>query len=55
MQNFLFVYGCRTGEGVNANTKFAKNVINLFIDNFNLATGELVLPDAFSSIVSSDA
>ena len=51
----MFVYGCKTGEGVNSDTKFAKNVVDLLLDNFDLTTGEIVLPDAFASIVSNDA
>jgi hypothetical protein len=55
IQNFIFTFGCKPGAGVLANTSFAKDTIALLMKNFNIITGEVVLPDIFSSIVSSDA
>lgn len=55
VQNFIFTYGCPPGSGVLANTTFAKDTINLLLKNFDITTGEVPLPEIFSSIVSQDA
>ena len=51
----MFVYGCKQGVGLDKQTKFGKNIIDLLQDNFDLTTGEIVLPDVFTKIVSEDA
>ena len=49
------VYGCQPGEGVSASSRLVWDTIELFIKNFDPEKGELMLPDVYSRVVSSDA
>ena len=53
--NIIFVYGCQPGSGVSASSKLIFDTINLFIKHFDPKTGEIILPDIFSAVLSSDA
>ena len=50
----MFLFGCQPSECVDAKTKFIKDFINLINSNFD-ESGAVILPDAFSKVVSSDA
>ena len=51
----MFVFGCQPAYGVKAATKFMKNVIDLLSRNFEEESGEVLLPDVFQKVISSDA
>ena len=53
--NFIFLYGCQPGGGVSATTRLVKDAIDLYILHFDPENGTIILPDAYSEIVSSDA
>lgn len=53
--NFMFIFGCQPAYGVKADTKFIKNVIDLFLKNFDPDDGHILLPDCFARVISSDA
>jgi hypothetical protein len=40
---------------VKADTKFIRNVIELFMKNFDPDDGHVLLPDCFARVISSDA
>jgi hypothetical protein len=40
---------------VNATSKYVADLIDLYTRNFNPLNGELILPDVFSLVRSSDA
>ena len=52
--NFILLFGCQPSYGVLANSKYIKDFINLIISNFD-ESGSVVLPDALSRVMSSDA
>ena len=53
--NFMFIFGCQPAYGVRADSKFVKNVIDLFAKNFDPEGGHIMLPDCFARVISSDA
>ena len=53
--NIIFIYGCPPGEGVKATSLLVADTIKLYSDNFNTDKGEIILPDIYSKVVSSDA
>ena len=52
--NFILLFGCQPATGVLAESKYVKNFINLIIKNFD-ESGSVILPDALSRVMSSDA
>ena len=52
--NFILLFGCQPSYGVLANSKYVKDFINLITSNFD-DSGSVVLPDALSKVLSSDA
>ena len=53
--NFIFVFGCQPGFGINANSKLVDDTIELYKKNFDPEKGIIILPDVYSKVVSSDA
>ena len=53
--NFTLIYGCQPGEGVNAASKFIADLVNLYTTNFDPENGQIVIPDVYSKVLSSDA
>ncbi|MFN9904347.1 MAG: hypothetical protein ACK55Z_37345 [bacterium] len=49
------MYGCKTDHVVNADTKFANDLISLLFRNFDLCDGKLRIPQVFNRILSTDA
>jgi hypothetical protein len=49
------VFGCQTGGGINAASKLVADMIELYIRNFDPEKGEIILPDIYSEVMSSDA
>lgn len=53
--NFMFCFGCQPAYGVKADTKYIKNLIDLFTRNWEPELGSITLPDIFAKVISSDA
>ena len=53
--NFTLIYGCQPGQGVSATSKFIEDLVNLYNSNFDPDNGQVVIPDVFSKVLSSDA
>ena len=55
LANFTFVFGCKPGFGVYANTSFVADIVSLFKREADLDTNSFLLPEVFSKIQSNDA
>ena len=53
--NFIFMFGCQPGLGINAKSKLIADTIELYLKNFDPEKGIIILPDVYSKVVSSDA
>ncbi len=53
--NFTFVFGCQPEYGIKAESKLIMDTIELYIKNFDPEKGEIVVPDAYAKVISSDA
>jgi hypothetical protein len=42
--NFTFVFGCGPGKGLVGRSKFASDLLKLFVRNFDLESGKLTVP-----------
>ena len=49
------MFGCQPEYGIKSASKLVMDTIELFIKNFDHDKGEIVLPDAFAKVLSSDA
>lgn len=54
-KNFILVFGCSPGAGVNAASEFIGDTIKLYTANFDPESGEILVPDVYSEVVSRDA
>ena len=49
------MFGCATGEGSDAASYLIFDTIDLYMKNFDPETGEIILPDTYSNVISKDA
>jgi hypothetical protein len=49
------VFGCQPEYGISAASKLVMDTIELYIKNFDPEKGEIIIPEAFAKVLSSDA
>lgn len=52
--NFCFIYGCRQGEGIRADSKFVKDIIDLFRDNSDIKENYVDIPMVYNQVKPTD-
>ena len=53
--NFILLFGCKGGYGVNADTKMVLDISKAFVDSLDLTTMTTILPGCLDGITGTDA